>query len=180
MEYVQKPPEEEGCLFCNLLAGTDGPGNLVVHRAPSAFVVLNRYPYTNGHMLIAPNAHQPSLEDLESPVLQELMLLLQQSLRILRAEYGARAFNLGSNIGEAAGAGIADHVHLHVLPRWPGDTNFLATTADTRVLPETLDQTYHRLARAWKSSLPGRASLPVTVRPESSNLAAASSVESGP
>lgn len=151
MEYLQNPADEEGCLFCNRLAQPDGPDNLIVHRGPLAFVILNRYPYTNGHMLIVPNAHEPSLEGLEAPVLDELMRLVQRALAILRAEYRASAFNLGSNIGEAAGAGIAGHVHLHVLPRWAGDTNFMASTAETRVLPETLGQTFERMSRAWQA-----------------------------
>lgn len=151
MEYLQNPAGEKGCLFCNRLAQPDGPDNLIVHRGASAFVILNRYPYTNGHMLIVPNAHQPSLEDLDPPVLDELMRLVQRALVILRVEYGASGFNVGGNIGEAAGAGIAAHVHLHVLPRWAGDTNFMATTGETRVLPETLAQTFDRMSRAWRA-----------------------------
>ena len=151
MEYLMAPSSRDGCLFCQRLAQPDGPENLIVHRGRTSFVILNRYPYTNGHMMVVPNAHEPSLEGLEPAVLTELMLLLQGSLHVLRSEYGAEAFNIGSNIGEAAGAGIADHVHLHVLPRWGGDTNFMATTADTRVIPETLEQTYARLRRAWIS-----------------------------
>lgn len=152
MEYLQNPPEEQGCLFCTRLGQPDGPENLIVHRGPSAFVILNKYPYTNGHMLIVPNLHHPSLEGLESPVLEELMRLVQRALAILRLEYRADAFNIGGNIGQAAGAGVAGHVHLHVLPRWSGDTNFMATTGETRVLPETLAQTYERLSRAWRAS----------------------------
>lgn len=154
MEYLQNPPEEEGCLFCRLLTQPDGPSNLIVHRSEHAFVVLNRYPYTNGHLMIVPFAHEPSLEGLDPPTLQELILLTQRGLSILRSEYGAEAFNLGANIGEAAGAGIAGHVHLHVLPRWSGDTNFMAITAETRVLPETLDRTFERMTRAWDTAMP--------------------------
>lgn len=153
MEYLQNPSEQEGCLFCRLPSQTDDPSSLIVHRSVHAFVVLNRYPYTNGHVMIVPFAHEASLEGLDSPMLQDLILLMQRALSILRSEYKADAFNLGANIGEAAGAGIAGHVHLHVLPRWSGDTNFMATTAETRVLPETLDQTYERLTRAWRSPI---------------------------
>jgi ATP adenylyltransferase len=154
MEYLQNPPEEEGCLFCRLLSQPDSPSNLIVYRSKYAFVVLNRYPYTNGHLMIVPLAHEPSLEGLDPPALQELILLTQRGLSILRSEYGAEAFNLGANIGEAAGAGIEGHVHLHLLPRWAGDTNFMATTAETRVLPETLDHTFERMARAWNTAMP--------------------------
>jgi ATP adenylyltransferase len=150
MPYLESPPQA-GCLFCEKLAGADDPESLVVHRGARAFVILNRYPYTNGHVMIVPNDHLASLEDLPAPVIQEVIGLVQQSLGVLRREYKAAAFNIGGNIGEAAGAGVADHVHLHVVPRWAGDTNFMATTAETRVLPETLEQTYARLRRAWQA-----------------------------
>lgn len=166
MEYLQNPAGEKGCLFCNRWAQPDGPDNLIVHRGASAFVILNRYPYTNGHMLIVPNAHQPSLEDLDPPVLDELMRLVQRALVILRVEYGASGFNIGGNIGEAAGAGIAGHVHLHVLPRWAGDTNFMATTGETRVLPETLAQTFDRMSRAWRAPTGTRPTAGPERRPE--------------
>jgi ATP adenylyltransferase len=149
LPYLESPPSQEGCLFCQRLAEPDGPDNLILHRGPQAFVILNLYPYTNGHMMVVPNQHIPSLESLPAGVLTELMAHVQRALGILRSEYRAEAFNVGANIGEAAGAGIADHVHMHVLPRWPGDTNFMATTGETRVLPETLEQTYARLRRAW-------------------------------
>jgi ATP adenylyltransferase len=101
--------------------------------------------------MVAPEAHVASLEDLDATTLTDLMLLARRSLRALRKAYGAQAFNLGANIGAPAGAGVADHVHLHVVPRWPGDTNFMATTASTRVIPEDLAQTYRRLAEAWQA-----------------------------
>jgi ATP adenylyltransferase len=117
-----------------------------------AYVVLNRYPYTNGHLMVVPYAHQASIEDLEDAILLEVMNLSSQALTVLRATYGAAAFNLGLNIGKAAGAGVVNHVHMHVLPRWAGDTNFMATTAETRVIPEDLEETFARLKTHWGDS----------------------------
>lgn len=150
MPYIESRDAEPGCLFCNRLEEPPGLESLILHRAPTAFVILNRYPYTNGHMMVVPNRHVPSLEDLDDDSLSELMRLAQRALQSLRRAYGAEAFNVGINIGAPAGAGVADHVHLHVVPRWPGDTNFMATTAGTRVIPEELGRTYNRLAEAWR------------------------------
>lgn len=151
MAYVEKPHQEAGCLFCNRLAQADGPGNLILHRGQHAFVILNRFPYTTGHMMIVPFAHQASLEALDEPTRADLMALVARAIDVLRRAYGAQAFNVGANIGEAAGAGVVDHVHFHVLPRWPGDTSFMTTTADTRVIPASLEDTYQRLRPLWQA-----------------------------
>ncbi len=151
MAYIEERKTESGCLFCNRRDEAPGPTSLILHRGDQGFVILNRYPYTNGHVMVVPNAHVPSLEDLDAATLTELMVLARRSLRALRMAYGAEAFNLGANIGAPAGAGVVDHVHLHVVPRWAGDTNFMATTAETRVIPEELEQTYARLAQAWRT-----------------------------
>jgi ATP adenylyltransferase len=151
MAYIEDRNTEGGCLFCNRREEVPGPASLILHRGPLAFVILNRYPYTNGHVMVVPNAHVPSLEDLDSATLAELMVLARRGLRALRQAYGAEAFNLGVNIGAPAGAGVVDHVHLHVVPRWAGDTNFMATTAATRVIPEELEQTFLRLDQAWRA-----------------------------
>lgn len=150
MEYVERHQSGPGCLFCTSLLSPDGPGNLILHRTPHAFVMLNRYPYTNGHVMVVPVAHQPSLELLDEATQLDLMRLASQVIRVLRRAYGAESFNLGANVGRAAGAGIEEHVHLHVLPRWAGDTNFMATTAETRVIPESLEATYQRMLQAWQ------------------------------
>lgn len=150
MAYVEQPHQEAGCLFCNRLAQTDGVENLILHRGRTGFVILNRFPYTTGHMMVVPFAHQPSLELLDAPTRKELMELLARAIQVLRRAYKARAFNIGANIGEAAGAGVIDHVHFHVLPRWPGDTNFMTTTAETRVIPEALEDMYRRLRALWQ------------------------------
>lgn len=151
MTYIEQRNSGPGCLFCELQHAARGADSLVLHHDERAFVVLNRYPYTNGHLMVVPQAHVPSLEDLESEVLTDMMLLTRRSLRALRQAYGADSFNVGANIGAPAGAGVADHVHLHVVPRWAGDTNFMATTAETRVIPEDLAQTYRRLDDAWRA-----------------------------
>jgi ATP adenylyltransferase len=152
MGYIEERNRQPGCLFCELRAVEPGPVSLVLAQEARGFVVLNRYPYTNGHLMIVPAAHVPSLEDLDNDILTDLMALTRRSLRALRRAYGAASFNVGANIGAPAGAGIVDHVHLHIVPRWAGDTNFMATTAETRVIPEDLQQTYHRLDAAWRAT----------------------------
>jgi len=142
-------------LFCKRLSVEDSVENLILHRGTAAFVILNRYPYTNGHMMVVPFEHVPSIEMLDSSVQLELMQLTSDTISVLREVYGAEAFNVGINIGEAAGAGVAAHVHIHIVPRWSGDTNFMATTASTRVLPESLHETYERLRSAWKKRQAG-------------------------
>ena len=149
MDYIEDSGSESGCLFCNRLTLPDGLENLILHRGELGFVILNRFPYVNGHMMIVPYAHEASLESLPSATLSELMGLSTDALRVLREVYQAEAFNLGINIGEAAGAGVAEHVHIHVLPRWSGDTSFMTTTAETRVMPEALEITYQRLREGW-------------------------------
>ena len=151
MEYIQEDSHEEDCLFCSLLTQEDGPGNLILYRGNKVFVVLNRYPYTNGHMMVVPFTHKPSLEGLDDKTLLEMISLASEALGVLRDAYNADGFNLGANIGEAAGAGVKEHVHLHIVPRWIGDTNFMATTAETRVLPEALEVTYQTLLGLWLS-----------------------------
>ena len=149
MAYIESTSTDSGCIFCGRLDEKDGPENLILHRGKQSFVILNRYPYTNGHMMVVPYQHVASLESLEEPTLNELMLLTNQTIRTLRHVYGAEAFNVGINIGEAAGAGVADHVHIHVVPRWSGDTNFMSSTAGTRVIPEALKETYDRIKAGW-------------------------------
>ena len=138
-----------GCIFCELPAQQRDAENLIVHRGQLAFVILNRYPYNNGHLMVVPYQHVATLEALAAPTLAEIMLLAKQALTALRGMYAPQAFNLGINIGTAAGAGIADHVHMHVVPRWAGDSNFMTTVADTRVIPEDLRDTYRSAVAHW-------------------------------
>ena len=149
MKFVQSQETNTDCVFCTVQAQASDAENLIVFRGRKAFVILNRYPYTSGHLLVVANAHQPSIEDLDIQTRSEMMELATNSMRVIRKIYQPDAFNLGANIGEAAGAGIAGHVHLHVVPRWGGDTNFMSALAETRVLPEELNETYRRLHAAW-------------------------------
>ncbi len=138
-----------GCIFCDKPNEHKDPENLIVHRGRWAYVILNRYPYNNGHMMVVPYQHVASIEVLDSAALAEIMLLAKQALAALRGMYAPQAFNLGVNIGSAAGAGIADHVHMHVVPRWAGDSNFMTTVANTRVIPEDLEETYRLAVKHW-------------------------------
>ena len=145
MKYIENHEDQEGCIFCNALAQPDNEENLIIKRGTLAFVILNLYPYTSGHIMVAPMAHQPSLEFLDPDSRAEMMELVAESIVVLKEIYRPQAFNVGANIGEAAGAGEPDHVHLHVVPRWTGDTNFMSTLGKTRVLPEALGKTYQRI-----------------------------------
>jgi ATP adenylyltransferase len=151
MEYIQHYKKEAECVFCYELAQSDGPDNLIVLRKERAFVILNRYPYTSGHLMVMPYAHQSALADLDPLTRSELMELVTQGVQVLQQEYHPQGFNIGINIGEAAGAGITEHIHLHIVPRWGGDTNFMSSLASTRVLPEALEATYWRVRRAWEA-----------------------------
>ena len=151
MEYILTPKSEEGCIFCNALKQADGPENLIAYRGPKAFVMLNRYPYTSGHLMIVPYAHQPSLELLDAPSRTDIMDLSAHAIQVLKALYAPQGFNLGMNIGNAAGVGVTEHVHLHVVPRWVGDTNFMSSISQTRVLPELLEETYRRVKEVWEA-----------------------------
>lgn len=149
MTYIEKHKEEEACVFCDAPAISDGPQNLIVYRGRRAYVILNRYPYTSGHIMVVPYDHQPSLEGLDPDTRAEMLELATQGIRALRRAYRPEGFNLGVNIGEPAGAGITEHVHLHVVPRWTGDTNFMSSLGQTRVLPQTLEDTWLRIRLAW-------------------------------
>ncbi|MEP6818689.1 MAG: HIT domain-containing protein [bacterium] len=138
--------ESSGCVFCNI---RDDPGrdeaNFVVHRAAHNFVVLNIYPYISGHLLIVPYEHVPDLDAASKQTTDELMDLTKRCQTALRVAYLPEGFNMGMNLGKAAGAGIVDHIHIHILPRWMGDTNFMTTVGNTRVIPEDLPTTYQKL-----------------------------------
>lgn len=150
MKYIERQEAQEGCIFCNALAQPDSMENLIIERGMLAFVILNLYPYTSGHLMVAPRAHQPSLEFLDPDIRAEMMELVSHSIVVLKKIYHPQAFNVGANIGEAAGAGEPGHVHLHVVPRWAGDTNFMSTLGETRVLPEALEDTYRRIKAGFE------------------------------
>jgi len=141
-----KQPE---CIFCDAMARNNDAETLIVHRGAKTFVILNRFPYTSGHVMIVPYAHVAELHLCGSDALGEMMQLAQRMETILRADYKPDGMNLGMNLGRAAGAGVTGHLHLHVLPRWIGDSNFMTVAGETRVQPEDLATTYARLAKAF-------------------------------
>jgi ATP adenylyltransferase len=140
--------KQTGCIFCSALEKKDDAETLIVFRGKKNFILLNRYPYTSGHVMIVPYAHIPDLKDCDAETLAEMMLLAQRAEGALAAAYQPDGFNLGMNLGRAAGAGVIGHVHLHVLPRWIGDANFMSVVGETRVEPEDLRATYEKLRKA--------------------------------
>ncbi len=144
LEYITGE-KTEGCIFCEFPKRDEDQKHLILHRGRQAFVIMNAFPYSNGHLLIAPYAHTGSFGDLTDDQNLEMMRLAQASCRILREIARPDGFNIGLNIGTAAGAGIADHVHMHVVPRWNGDTNFMPVLGDVKVIPEALHTTYGKL-----------------------------------
>jgi ATP adenylyltransferase len=138
--------ESKGCVFCNVRADPNNDeANFVVYRASRSFIVLNLYPYISGHLLIVPNEHIGELDAAAKETTDELMDLTKRSQTALREAYSPSGFNIGMNLGHSAGAGIVDHIHIHILPRWTGDTNFMTTVSDARVIPEDLATTYRKL-----------------------------------
>lgn len=144
--------EGNSCIFCTKSQETDDRRNLILYRAEFNFILLNLYPYTSGHMMVAPYAHVATLAEADEATVCEMMLLTRKAQQILASVYRAPGFNAGMNIGASAGAGIAGHIHMHVLPRWPGDVNFMTTVAETRVIPEEMDETYRKLHAAFQSA----------------------------
>ena len=144
MEYVVGD-REEGCLFCSKLQGGNDRRNLILYRGDQSFMILNRFPYTSGHLMVVPNRHVASLEELNEGEMLELMALLKKSLQVLKGALKPDGFNVGMNLGREAGAGIEAHVHFHVVPRWNGDTNFMPVLFDTKVIPEFLEKMYEKL-----------------------------------
>jgi len=148
-QYITEGLKPDGCIFCAAAAATDDRAWLVVHRGARNFVILNRYPYTAGHIMVVPYEHVASLTDAAEETMLELILLTRESERHMRAVYHPEGINLGMNLGRSAGAGIAGHIHMHMLPRWTGDTNFMTVVAETRVVPEDLDSTWEKLRAAF-------------------------------
>jgi ATP adenylyltransferase len=146
MEYIQQAHDEpEGCLFCELAAKGDDEAAQILHRGEYGFVLMNAFPYNLGHLMVAPFRHTGDPQQLSDQELLDCSHLLQRSLRALTEEMSPHGFNIGMNLGRVAGAGIPDHLHWHVVPRWNGDTNFMPVVGETRVLPESLEDTYRRL-----------------------------------
>jgi ATP adenylyltransferase len=150
LEYIRSADEQPGCVFCRAASADDETG-LVVHRGERAFVLLNKYPYASGHLMVAPYRHVGELGSLSDEEALELHRLVSTGVAVLAQTMQPQGYNLGWNLGRIAGAGVVDHVHEHVVPRWAGDTNFMPVLADVKVLPEHLDETRRRLAAAWPS-----------------------------
>ncbi|MDY6867050.1 MAG: HIT domain-containing protein [Chloroflexota bacterium] len=150
MKYIQENKDYDGCIFCLAAKSDEDFDNLVFHRGKHAFMILNRYPYTSGHVMCVPYAHQAHLQDLTPETRSEIMELTTKAVQVLQSLYQPEGFNVGLNLGEMAGAGIEQHLHMHIVPRWGGDTNFMSTIGETRVLPEALNQTYQRVKQAWE------------------------------
>jgi ATP adenylyltransferase len=149
LEYVQSADEQPGCVFCNAADGDDEAA-LVVHRGELAFVLLNRFPYSSGHLMVAPYRHGASFEELRDDEALALHRLTAAAVGELRETMHPEGYNVGWNLGRVAGAGVLDHVHMHVVPRWGGDTNFMPVLADVKVIPEHLTATRRKLAEAWR------------------------------
>jgi ATP adenylyltransferase len=149
-QYLAAGGRPDGCIFCTAAQEVDDRRHLVVHRAARNYVILNRFPYTSGHLMVVPYQHTATLAEVEDETLAELMGLAKAAERHLRALYRPDGLNFGMNIGSSAGAGIAGHLHLHGLPRWTGDANFMTVVGETRVLPEELETTWERLSAAFR------------------------------
>ena len=148
LEYIETADDDDGCVFCRA-AAADDEDTLVVHRGQHAFVLLNKFPYASGHLMVAPNRHLGDFAALTDEEALEVHALASRGLGALRAEYAPHGFNLGWNLGRVAGAGIEDHVHLHVVPRWNGDTSFMPVLGDVKVLPEHLLETARRVRASF-------------------------------
>jgi len=147
MAYITGP-HDEGCVLCRVPAENDDVRNLLLWRGERCYILLNLYPYNNGHVMVAPYAHAADLGELDPVTAAELMVLTQRCVRALRRVYQPQAFNIGMNLGRVAGAGIADHLHVHIVPRWQGDMNFMPLLGGTKMIPEALEETYARVRAA--------------------------------
>jgi ATP adenylyltransferase len=148
LEYISSADDQSGCVFCAAVEGDDEE-KLVVHRGARVIVLLNKFPYTSGHVMVAPQRHVGDFGELDDEEALEVHRLASAAIGALAQAYGPQGYNVGWNLGRVAGAGVVDHVHLHVVPRWAGDTNFMPVLADVRVIPEFLEETRRKLAEVW-------------------------------
>ncbi|MDY6874134.1 MAG: HIT domain-containing protein [Chloroflexota bacterium] len=151
MKYIQEHHDYDGCIFCLAAAEDQDEENLIFFRGEDVFLILNRYPYTSGHVMCVPYAHVDRLHAMSEAARAEMMEMTNKAVDVLQQVYTPEGFNVGLNLGAMAGAGLADHLHMHIVPRWGGDTNFMSSVGETRVLPESLDETYERVKTAWDS-----------------------------
>jgi ATP adenylyltransferase len=149
MQYIQNGTQHGECPFCKALNEGNVEDSLIVYKGEKAFVMLNRYPYTSGHLMVLPLEHQEDLSELESGTRMEMMDLIHHACQVLSAVYQPEGFNIGLNIGTAAGAGLPKHLHWHIVPRWKGDTNFMTTIGGVRVIPEALQDTCEKVKSSW-------------------------------
>ena len=149
MKYIQENEKSSGCVFCTAANAADDAEQLIFFRGKTAFMILNRYPYTSGHVMCVPYVHESRLHDLSRKTRIEIMELTSKAVEVLQRVYQPDGFNVGLNLGEMAGAGIAKHLHMHIVPRWGGDTNFMSSVGNTRVLPESLEDTFQRIRQMW-------------------------------
>ena len=147
LEYVKDASKDSAdeCIFCAKPADDDDAGNLIIHRGERCFVILNLFPYTNGHLMVAPFEHVGRLQEIDPEVTAEMMALAQRAMSRMEEVYDPEGFNVGINQGRVAGAGVEGHIHLHVVPRWAGDNNYMPVLADTRVMPQSLEESYDAL-----------------------------------
>jgi ATP adenylyltransferase len=147
-KYIADAKKDEGCIFCDALAAKDDVKTLIVFRGRKNFIILNRFPYTSGHVMVVPYFHSADFSACDADTVAEIMTLSQRAQSALEKTYHPQGYNLGMNLGKAAGAGVTGHLHMHVLPRWSGDSNFMTVVGETRVEPEDLDITYEKLRKA--------------------------------
>lgn len=153
-DYVTKAKPGGLCIFCEMVAEGRDCENFILHRGDHNFVLLNLYPYTTGHLMIAPYQHVATMEEAPGETLEEMIRLTQLAEKLLRAVYRPQGFNIGMNVGESAGAGVAGHIHMHILPRWTADSSFITTVSETRVIPEDLNVTYEKLLKVLREHRP--------------------------
>lgn len=153
LAFIESGGKTDGCIFCTFPAEDRDRERLILGRSASSFVILNKYPYNNGHVMVVPRQHVSDLDRLGDEAFDDLQRTLRLSMRVLREVFGPDALNVGMNLGAAAGAGIADHLHWHIVPRWAGDVNFMPVLAEIRVIPEHLDSTWVKLRPAFDAAL---------------------------
>lgn len=153
MSYINSPKNLSTCVFCTALNEFEDEQNYILHRARYCFVIMNKYPYTSGHLMVLPFQHVPTLTLLQAEARSEMMEMVNHCTEVIDQVYQPQGFNLGANIGEAAGAGIEAHVHLHIVPRWKGDTSFMSAVGSTRVIPEDLPTSYKKTKSVWNNQI---------------------------
>jgi ATP adenylyltransferase len=149
MVYIKGATKASGCLFCRTARSTKDKENLLLHRGRLSFVIMNRYPYNSGHLMVAPYRHVPALEELSDKESADLLRLAGKCLQVLNKSMKPEGYNVGMNLGRVAGAGVLGHLHLHIVPRWGGDTNFMPVLGDTKVVAEALEETYQKLLEGF-------------------------------